>query len=675
MDQPKPDPVLASPALARRPRRWLWACLAGLLALVLLVAASVGTLWWSAFSEPGAAWLLSKIPGLVISKPRGALGRDFEAERAELALPGGDKLVLTGFGWKGMALSRTAGASPWLRIRIDELYAQRVTLVTVAKAKTEPLQAPASLRLPVEVDIGLLRVGELNAAPLGEQPLRDLRAQVHLGADAGATHRVDGLSLAWGRLRASGSARIATDAAMPLSAQVELTQDATDSMAAWNSQASLSGPLQAPALRATLRAQPAAQKTGPARAQSLDLRATLRPFASWPLADLQASTQGLDLSAFHSAAPATSLSGEAVVLTQGLDQPVTVKLQLGNADAGRWNEGRLPVRSMVVELQGRANDARALTIRQLDAELGTQQQPAGRVQGQGRWTPQRWNVEATLTAVQPSLLDARASAMQFSGSVSAVGSGFAEADADRATVDLKTELNGQLSGAVLGTQVKRTQARSVQLKLDAQLNALRIELRDLQARSSGASATLSGQLTRAQRDAPWRVVAKASLVDFDPSPWWPGREDSPWRKGPHRLNAKGDVDLRVPPRSDKQPPAELLAALRGQAAITLGDSVLAGVPLNGELRLSSADGALATPVLKLDLAGNSLRAEGKLSTATAAGSGANDRWEATVAAPALARLDPLWQLLQPMDSGSRLAGSLSASTRVSGRWPDISTPR
>ncbi len=665
--------------------------------LAALVAAGIYSLWWAAFSEPGSAWLLSKVPGLVIVKPKGALGGDFEAERVDLLLPGGDKLVLTAVGWRGLSMSRFANASPWLRIVIDELYAQRVDLVSAPKAKKEGLQAPASLRLPFELEIKALKVGELHAGALGEQPLRELRAKLHLGAEAGALHRVDAVSLVWGRLRAAGSARVATDAAMALDATVELSQDATDTLAAWNSQVRLAGPLQAPLLQATLRTQPTApapaqaaapaaasggaKSTGPApvpaagptRAQSLDLRATLKPFASWPLAELQARTEALDLSAFHPAAPATALSGEAVVLSQALDQPITVKLSLSNAQAGRWNEGKLPVRSVAVELQGRADDPSTLDLRRLDAELGTQQQAAGGVQGQGRWTPERWNVDATLKAVQPSLLDARASAMQLSGPVTAAGSGFAATDADAATVDVKADLAGQLSGAVLGTRVRRDQPRTVQLKLDAQLNPLRIELRDLQAQTGGARATLSGQLTRAKREAPWRALAKASLVDFDPSPWWPGREDSPWRKGPHRLNAQADIDLSVPQGADARPWAEQLAAVRGQAGLSLGNSLLAGVPLSGEVKLSGTDGALAVPLLKLDLAGNRLSAEGRLGTVTPTGSGASDRWDLTLAAPALARLAPLWQLLQPAGADARLAGSLSASARLTGRWPDVAT--
>ena len=669
----QPDPTPAAPVRRhRRARVAALSALAGLIVLLVLAAVILGALWWSAFSQPGSAWLLSKVPGLVIVKPKGALGRDFEAERAEIQLPNGDTLVLSAVGWRGLTVARSAQPNAWVRARIDELYAQRIDLVPGTRVKP-PLQPPASLRLPFELDVTSVKVTELHAAVLGGQALRDLRARLHLGAETGALHRVEALSLAWGRLRASGAARIKTDAAMALEAEVDLNQDAAENVLAWTSHARLAGPLQAPVLQATLRVQPAppANAKEPAQPQSLDLRATLRPFARWPLADLQASTQGLDLSAFHAAAPATALSGSAVVTSQGLDQPIGVTLRLSNAQAGRWNEGRLPVRSLSVELQGRADDLRALDLRQLDAELGTQAQAAGRVQGQGHWTPERWNLQAALQAVQPSLLDARAPAMRFSGPLTASGSDFAQADADRATIELKTELTGQVSGALLGVKVKREQARTVQLKLDAQLNALRVDVHELQAQTGAARASVAGQLSRARRDAPWRAVAKASLVDFDPSPWWPGREDSPWRQGPHRLNAKADVDLGIAAGLATQSLTGQLAALRGQASVTIDNSLLAGVPLSGEVRLRSEDGAQALPVLRLDLAGNTLRAEGTLSTRP--GAGTDDRWDLVLAAPALNRLAPLWRLLQPAGSNTTLAGAANARLRVSGRWPGIST--
>ena len=134
---------------------------------------------------------------------------------------------------------------------------------------------------------------------------------------------------------------------MTLAATLRLTQQAgSDTLPGWNASATLAGPLAAPLLQATLRAAAARKRP----AQSFDLRATLRPFEAWPLGELQMDTQALDLSAFSSVAPATALSGNAVARSTAVDQPASVSAELTNALPGRWNEGKLPLTRLTLEL-------------------------------------------------------------------------------------------------------------------------------------------------------------------------------------------------------------------------------------------------------------------------------------------------------------------------------------
>lgn len=643
------DPL---PPRFRWRRRIAWAIGALVLLVVLLLVSAGGGLWWSLRSESGTAWLFSQVPGLKISGGKGTLWGDYAAERIEFALPGGGKVVMSGVGWKGLHVEHAPYTAYRARMIFSELYAQRVDVLLGADGKKEPAKLPAHLQLPVEIDIGKLRVGELHARALGDKPLRDLQAKLHLGAERGGQHRIDGLALAWDKLKAAGSARIASTRPFALDTKVELSQDGGAAMA-WRAQVAASGPLAGPVVQANVRAQPTAGRPE----QSLDLRAGLRPFEPWPLGDLHATTRALDLSAFASAAPVTSLSGEATALTQGLNQPATVRATLANADAGRWNEGRLPVRSMKFELRARPDDPRTLDLQGVDAELGTAREPAGRLQGAGRWTPQEWTVDAQLARVQPSLLDARAAAMLLSGPVSARGRGFG-AGGDW-TVDAKADLAGAFAG--------RGPARSAQLKIDGSASAHRIEVREAQARAGGARATLAGTASRTGATAPWQLKAQATLVDFDPAPWWPGPEGSAWRKGPNRLNAKADLDLALPAADGAW--IDRLAALRGRAHASIERSVLAGVPLSGDADLRSAAGG-AIAALKLDAAGNRLTADGRLATGR---QGSGDAWDIVLAAPALDQLAPLWRL-GPMQSGEQaLGGTLNATAKVQGRWPQLAT--
>ncbi|MEO7709643.1 MAG: translocation/assembly module TamB domain-containing protein, partial [Caldimonas sp.] len=476
---------------------------------------------------------------------------------------------------------------------------------------------------------------------------------LHLSANNGAEHRIGPFSLAWDRLQASGEATIASAAPMALDAKVALQQQAGAALPAWVASTTLTGPLAAPVLQAMLRAAASPERP----AQTLDARATLRPFAAWPLGDLQASTQALDLSAFASAAPVTALTARAVATSTAADQPASVSIDLTNALPGRWNEGRLPLRSATLELAARPDQPSELDLRSFTAELGTPQAVAGRVTGNGRWSPASWNLAATLASLQPSRLDARAPAMQLSGPVTLAGG---------ASTDPTVDIKATLAGAV----ADRGAVRNVQLKLDAAVHPQRIELRELLASAGGARASASGLATQAGAEAPWIVKAQAKGVDFDPAVWWPGADASPWRNANNKLNATARVDLSVPAKTATQPLLEILAALRGQAEVTLDKSLLAGVPLAGEVSLRSTGGAQAIATLKLDAAGNALSAEGRLATS---GSGSADAWDVRVDGPALARLEPVFKLFQPAGADATLDGNLSATARVTGRWPAMTT--
>ncbi len=645
--------------------RWVGAVFA---LVVVTIAIVLGTAWWALRSESGTARLLALLPGIEAEAPKGRLLGDFEARRLTIRLPGGDdRIEISELVSRGLRIERSGGAA-WLHVDIDELRARRVDVRLAPSKSSEPLKPPADLQLPVELAVRTLQVGELFISPLGATPLRDLQAQLQLGAMAGALHRIDGLSVSWDRLRATGRAQIASRAPFALEVQLDARQDAAQAreigMPAWNAQATLNGPLTEPALRATLRAD-----AQPGRdAQSLDARATLRPFAAWPLGELRAAMRSLDLAAFSSAAPATSLSGDASAASRGLDQPASVSLVLGNTLAGPWNESRLPLRRITLEASAVPNDPNTLELRTFDVELGSKAS-AGRITGHGRWTRARWNLDAVLAELQPSQLDARAPAMKLDGPLRVAGSGF---DAAQAQIDLQADLRGQFTD-LSGQRAARGPLRAVQLKVDGSGGARRIELRSVEASAGAARATLRGLAERAAAaDAPWSVKAKTTLVDFDPLPWWPGADNSAWRRTANRLNANADVDVQVPAAAPQGGSAMAwLSALRGQADIVIANtSQLAGVPLAGDVHVKNADGAQLVGALKLDAAGNALRADGRLATR---GDGANDAWAVQLDGKALDRLAPLFKLVQPAGADATLAGQLSASGQISGRWPSVST--
>ena len=649
-------PGAAAPPPSRR--GWLGRLLRSLSAYLLGVAAVLGllagALGWLLYTEAGTGWLLARVPGLKLEGQTGSLLGGFGAQQVELPLPGeGARLQLHDLRWSPPRL-RAGSGSVWLRVGIDELQARRIDL-HLAEGPSTASEPPASLALPVGLDVAALQVDALHIDGL-DTPLRGLHARVGLGVDGGARHRVDALRGQWDRLHFSGQAQVGTGGRLPLAAALQLTQ-APGSAGDWGAALQLQGPLAEPSLQAQLRGRSSPERP----AQTLDASAVLHPFADWPLGELQAQARALDLSALHADAPRTALDLDASARTDGFDQPAAMELALDNHDAGRWNEGRLPLRRLRLAAQARPDDPTRLELSAFDAELGSARAAAGRISGSGQWTPADWHFDTRLSALQPSLLDARAPRMRLDGRVQLTGSGFDSPDRDQAAVAVRGQLDGRL--------LDRATAPPVQLRLDARAQALRIELRELLAQSGGARASLDGTLTRASRSAGWAARGRASLRDFDPLPWWPGPEDSAWRRGPHRLNAKGDFDLALPAGGTGAALPQL-ARLRGRAEIGVEPSLLAGVPLSGRLAWQGAPDGSAQGQLQLLADDNRLQAEAQLDQRNA---GAADRWTVKADLPALKRLQPIWALLPGHDGPAKLAGKLNADARFDGRWPALST--
>ncbi|WP_119154573.1 translocation/assembly module TamB domain-containing protein [Caldimonas tepidiphila] len=679
-DEPTPSqaPAAAAPARRRWPRRLGWT----LLALLLLVALVAAALFASLRTERGTGWVLERVPGLTIEAPRGSLLGDFSAKRLEFELGPDSRVVLEGLRWKDATLQASASRGwrwPHLHLRSLDIDVLRLQLAP-QKDDAPKSPPPESLALPLRLQIDALRIGEVQAPGL-EPPVRDVRARVDLGGEDGSVHRVDELALGWDRLRLQGEARIGTAAPLPVQARLALQQSGSapptpGSTAAlpadWNATLRLDGPL------ARLPAEARLAAAG----QSLDAKAVLTPFAEQPLQALDASFAALDLAALHSAAPATALTGSARLrLPEGAADtlPLELALQLRNAAPGRWDAQRLPLRELRLDAAGQARDpASGVTLRSFDALLGNAERPGGRVRGSGRWTPRQWNAELRIEQLEPSALDARAPAMRLSGPLSLRSAapaqptpalprpGAAQPPAEPPLSQWPIDVQARLEGRLLQAGPQR----DVTLALDGRYGPQELLLRRFVAHSGEARLSLQGSVTPPDPQQPMRVRLQAELARFDPLLWWPGALDASLSAGPHRLNGGADVDLLVPPRREKQPLGDWLAALQGRAALTLKDSQFAGLPLAADVQASSApaDRTLRSTG-RIELAGNRLGWEGRGDPRTLAiAPGTPLAFE--LEAPALARLAPLLRALgQPADPPP--AGSLSLRGRAEGRWPAL----
>jgi translocation and assembly module TamB len=645
-----------------------------LLLLLVLAGAGIYAFRWAFFTEPGAQWVLARVPAVKAEGVRGALlGRDWQAEKLQFTWAGGNaSLVLEGVRAEGFDWSWQPVADAWLGLKGDRLSARKATWTSGPPSAT-PLKLPQSLSLPIQAELKALRVDELVVDTLAPARAIEIDGLV-VNNRRGQAHELRALRGRWSRWRLEGSAKLGHAAPLPLSAQLNLVPDEVaaqpdDAAVRWAAVLRAEGPLAAFRLDATLRGVPRPGATPPA----LDLAADIRPEQPWPLGALKAQTRELDLSALNPAWPQTRLEGTADVVTRGMDQPLAARLRLSNAAPGRWNERRLPLRTLEAELAGSLARRDRIEAPRIELQLADATQPAGTLRGKAQWLGTTLTLDVAIDQLSPQRLDSRAAAMTLSGPVqltlnglpalAPAGAASAPAAAPAPSASVKLELQGQLDARPV----------PVSLKLAARGDARGVEVQELRATSGGAVAEAQATLQR-HSSRGWAVATRGTLKDFDPLPWFPGDSGSAWQKGPHRLSADWQLDARLPANATALAPLALLPRVAGNGRLRLRDSVLAGVPLSADATLGYRGSAGGADTGSLDaevrLASNRLVLEGR---GDPAGDGRADRLRAELAADNLAALAPLARLHPALADWVPRAGTATASATVAGRWPELKT--
>lgn len=664
-----PDAPIRSP----QAHRSLWPVLAGLAALLLLLGAG---LYAALATEPGSRWLLGMVPGLQSSGVRGRLLGDFDADQLRYRLNDRQTLQIDQLRWRGLALDWSDGKAPVLNLA--QLLIGHLDLQG-ASASDQPPVLPTALDLPLGVQIGEVRIDRLSLDALRDRPVRALSASLSLQAGRGGLHRVDGLQLHWDRLVLHGLVTLGADAPMPLEARLVLTPGAAaapDTAAPaglpqdWRVDLRAHGPLQ----------QIAVDTRMVARGQSLEVQAEVRPAQRQPLSHLQARLQALDLAPFASGLPTTALSGQIDALldnrtrTGTAQQRLQVQVDLQNLRPGPWTQHLVPVETVQLTASGDLRNPDTGTLDTLRIHLNDGTDDAGTVLGSGRWTLSGTGAQRRLDTafsstwqdLHPARLDPRAPAVQVSGPLTLTyGQSLGENSAASRRITLHTDLRGLLVGAGLP---------EVRLLLQAQATSQRIDLEQLQARSGTARLEASGHAEQA--DAHWQVRLQGDLEAFDPGVWWPGaaQEAAPGPRSVHRLDGRLDTDLRIP-----VPLATGLAGLAeitGHADLHLDPSLIAGVPLAGQLKLQTRAGAGTTgaPRWNLDLKATAGAPVGAADatdlhlTGDLAPSGSEDRWTLQWKSSAPERLNP-WMKLA--GSPARISGDTEGQLDLAGRWPRV----
>lgn len=628
-----------SPAAApARGRRWWPWWLALLLALPALLVAVVASAWQALHTEAGTRWWLEQatlhLPGVSIEQPQGPLlGAASSFRLARLTVQSGRSTVrIEGLQAQGLQLLDWRWSAPYVHLQAQRLEAQDLVVTTTpADAPTPPATAPRNLVLPLTTAIAAVRVQRLQLPGLA-QPIEDLQARV----EAGATHRVEALSLRWHGLRAEGAAQVEAAAPMTLKARLDARSDVAADPArlpAWARELTLAlqagGPLAAFDAQAKLAMQ----------AQRLEALARVTPFETLPVSQLDARFEQLDLARLLaplgiSTAPTTELGGTAIVQLQP-GRPLRVELQARNGLPGRWDQLRAPVSTIDLLAQGR--DARWLVERarlQLARDLRT---PAGTLVASGRSEDGRSEATLQLDGVALQGLDQRAPPLRVGGPVTlkhaADGDGWGRLDFD-------ARLDGTLQGDPR-ERAPRPLRDAVRLQASGQATPTSATLARVTA--SAGAARLDGRAQARRSGGFWSTTAKLELTGFDPALWLPGEPGAAWRRSRNALNGDLALDAQIPVGAADT--AALLAGLRGKLSAELNDSALAGQPL--ALRLQAdADGQG-----RIGADGEARAADNRASLAlqlrapTRSPASTDERLQFKLDAPALAQLAPLAQAL------------------------------
>ncbi|MDN3920805.1 translocation/assembly module TamB domain-containing protein [Roseateles violae] len=596
----------------------------GLLVPLMMAAAVLGSLW-ALRSPAGSAWLLTQLPGLQIEAPEGSLLGEFSARRLVYALPGEGRLTISGLRWQGLGIAWSNSPRLWGQLQIARLQADRVDLLLPPSQEKSP--PPTDLLLPLGIRVSVLEVGEFSMAALGERPLRGLKGSLDLSAEEGSVHRVRLDALQWERLRLAGTASAQTGGAMAIAATLNVqplaAEEKTEArqLPDWRGSLGLAGPLRKLQARAELQAA----------GQRLQAEATLQPFEAWPLAALQAHAEQLDLSALLADMPRTALSGEARLESKGWAEPARLRLQFSNAAAGRWDQQRLPLQHIRLQIEGRPDQPESLRLSELEALLGAPGAPGGRIGGQGRLQAGKdagkgsdsgWSLTTQLSGLRPAALDARLAPLRLDGRLQLSGA----ADVGSAPLQIAADLAGDWPGGTTGP---------VQIALQASLQGRALEIRQARLESGRSRLQLAGTASQPEGGG-WRAEARLALQDFDPRLLWAGAPGSAWQRSASGLNAEGLLKLQQDARAQGWP--------LGQVQLRLAPSKLAGVALGGKLDYAHDGGRDALLQAQLELAENRLlllsRLPGTLAAPTL-------DTQIELAAPKLAGLTPLLALLQP----------------------------
>jgi translocation and assembly module TamB len=435
-----------------------------ILALVLLLLAA-GT-YWLAGREATLRWALGQVVAATNGQLQfeGVSGNLLGAVRVEQGRFSSPKTVVTA---DHVAFDFSLGSLLRRRLKIDQLQAASV-LVKLTPSD-EPLQPPASLALPIGIEVTRIQIGliEIQRGDLAVV-LRDLQARL---VSTGNVHSLDlqRLVTPWGR--ANGTLNLEGRFPFALRSTAELIPLHSD--------------MPQPRIRLELQG-PLAGITAQLKAESAWLQAAatavIRPFQPLQLGGLKADLAQLDLHALKPSLPRAILSGHLTAM-QSQDTQLTGQVDLTNRTPGALAQNSLPLTTLAARFT-LDPDRLVLDDLQLGVRLGAT------LTGKARLDADGLNAQLASKGLDLQAFHEKMAPTRLAGNL-------------QIQADPKTQ-------RLVATMADARQ----HYEIDALRQGAQIRLSRARVRNAGSQIDLQGDLTTA---GAWPFTAQAKLVRLDPS--------------------------------------------------------------------------------------------------------------------------------------------------------------
>lgn len=467
----------------------------------------------------------------------------------------------------------------------------------------EPTTMPASLEIPLALDIGEISLGKLSFTQ-GTSTTELSRLRLHGDSD-GSQHTLvlDSLSTPYGDaaalLHLNGKAPFAISGGLELSGEYKNAS----LQEKYRLAAELSGSLQD--LGIALKA------SGDKLNGSADIQAT--PFAPVPLKSARVDLQHINPQAFSAGAPQADLRVRADLAPapQAADagMKVTGKVSIDNARPGSLDQQLLPLQSARADLD---LDLKQQTISNLDVRLPRN----ARIEGGGQFRPGS---------------DEEGKKEDMAGQFRLRIAGL---DLNQIHRQLKpTQLAGPLEVTLAPATQKITLAlddRALSLRVDSTITPEQVALHRAQLSAGKSRLEAAGTLRTV---GAMEYAVKGKLVDFDPTAVLHAvAPDAPASgKGKKKQTAAASKPVQAKINMDFDAAGALSPELRLKLAFAVHDSTYGELPMGGGGNISLAGTRLLPSKANLQIAGNTVDLDGSFGAAS-------DRLNFKVDAPQLQRL-------------------------------------